>query len=373
MRLIMGGINGHYLRDVVENAQVDTEEVIAAVAYAHDASLLFDWCWKNQIPLKFYGRLDESVAVSVPVLTSFLARWRSDYKCWLVRHHHAKVIWWRGVGVYVGSANLTDAAWYKNVEAGCFFSEEEITDDMANDILSMFEKLHEHATELNKEVLVEMQKRVRVVTDSKPSSNDFWESPSFRDWPGLVQTSPKKASDRKKEAFLREWHSTLQELRTIGTKISKQENRPRWITANTPANAQADQFLHAYYYKRTFDGKKANYPVFYERNKDRREDALNEAINWWQELPTSQMEAEMLNVTLPYLQEVLSEEHIQNMQYEDFFEVCMRVHAIKDYSRRVRNKSVNLPDNGTQYSIPQKVAALATRIWNDKSSSGHNV
>jgi len=30
----LGGINGHYLRDITENAARETEEVFAAVAYA---------------------------------------------------------------------------------------------------------------------------------------------------------------------------------------------------------------------------------------------------------------------------------------------------------------------------------------------------
>ena len=123
MRFIMGGINGHYLRDITENAAINTEEVIAAVAYAADSSLLFDWCLQNAIPLKFYGRLDDGVAVSPTILTAFLQRKSQNFVCRLVQHHHAKVIWWRGVGIYIGSANLTGSASYKNVEAGCFFSE----------------------------------------------------------------------------------------------------------------------------------------------------------------------------------------------------------------------------------------------------------
>jgi phosphatidylserine/phosphatidylglycerophosphate/cardiolipin synthase-like enzyme len=116
------------------------------VAYATDGSLLFEWCWNNKIPLRFYGRLDDSVAVTTPILTSFLQRKSPNFICRLVQHHHAKVIWWRGFGVYIGSANLTGDAWYKNVEAGCFFPEEEINDEMATDILEMFKVLDEHST-----------------------------------------------------------------------------------------------------------------------------------------------------------------------------------------------------------------------------------
>ena len=122
MRLVMGGINGHYLRNITENYAHDTEEVLAAVAYATHASLLFDWCWKHRIPLKFYGRLDDTIPVTVRILETFLSKRSANFVCRLVQHHHAKVIWWRGVGAYIGSANLTDSAWYKNIEAGCFFT-----------------------------------------------------------------------------------------------------------------------------------------------------------------------------------------------------------------------------------------------------------
>lgn len=89
MRLILGGINGHYLRNITLNAAQETEEVLAAVAYATHAELLFDWCWKHEIPLRFYGRLDDQVAVTVPILESFLRRKSGISVCKLVQHHAA--------------------------------------------------------------------------------------------------------------------------------------------------------------------------------------------------------------------------------------------------------------------------------------------
>lgn len=80
----------------------------------------------------------------------------------------------------------------------------------------------------------------------------------------------------------------------------------------------------------------------------------------------------MLNTTVPFLQAALSPDGISEMTAEKFQEICIGVHAIKDYSRRVANKAVALPE-GTPYSIPQKVAALSTRIWNDRSSEGGRV
>jgi hypothetical protein len=373
MRFILNGINGHYLRYITENCARETEEVLAAVAYATGEHLLFDWCLRNNIPLEFYGRLDDDVAVSVPILSSFLTRKSPNFICRLVQHHHAKVIWWRGVGAYVGSANLTDSAWHKNVEAGCFFPEDEINDEMANDLLDLFATLERHATPLTEELLQEMKRRARALA-SRPDPTGFLASPSFTKWSGLVQTAPKNASDRKRQAFLEEWHSTLQDLRDIGAKISVPENRPVWVSASAPAGAQADQFLHAHYYQRTFDGRKANYALFFERNKGRRQQALTEAMQWWRELPKAPgSEDEMLSTVAPFLRSALTEDSLGSMGYAEFQDLCTGVHAIKDYARRVPNKAVALSDDGIRYTIPEKVAALSKRIWNDRSSGGGRV
>jgi len=371
MQLIMGGINGYYLRNIILNCAPNTEEVLAAVAYATDSPLLFDWCWQNNIPLKFYGRLDDSVAVSVPILTDFLSKKSPNFVCRLVQHHHAKVIWWRGVGAYIGSAKLAEPAWFKNVEAGCFFSEEEINDEIASDLLDLFSTLEENATPLTEEVLETMKRRLHALTATRPDPNDFWASPSFKKWPGLFQTTPKSATERKRHAFLEEWHATLQDLRDIGHAVSQPENRPIWISASAPAGAQANQFLHAHYYQRTIDGRKANYDAFFEQNKGHRKQTLAEAMQWWRQLPEApSSEDEMLNITAPFLRMALTEQGLESMTEQGFRNVCMRVHAIKDYARRVPNKAVGLSDNGTHYTILEKVTAFSKRIWNDRSASG---
>ena len=312
--------------------------------------------------------------MTVPILSDFLKKRSADFVCNLVQHHHAKVIWWRGVGAYIGSANLTSKAWYNNVEAGCFFPDEEITDEMAHDLLDLFATLQKHATSLTEELLKELKSRARELSMTARDSEGFWESPSFKKWDGLVQTVPKRANDRRRQAFLEEWHSTLQDLRDIGARVSLPANRPSWISDAAPIGAQADQFLHAHYYQRTFEGRRANYEALFERNKNHRDDALAEALGWWHRLVEAPSEeGKMLNVTAPFLRSALIEEHLKVMTYEQFQEICMGVHAIKDYARRVPNKVVGLPDDGTPYTIPEKVSALSRRIWNDQASSGARV
>ena len=125
-RLILNGINGRYPREICDNALPDCELVEAAVAYVSNERLVFEWCLKNDIPLKFWGRFDDTIPVSPRILKLFLDQRSPNFTCKLLTHFHAKVIWWHGVGAYVGSANLSDPAWHGNIEAGCFFDEGEL-------------------------------------------------------------------------------------------------------------------------------------------------------------------------------------------------------------------------------------------------------
>lgn len=374
MQLILGGLNGHFLRNITKSAATETEEVWAAVAYARNSDLLFDWCWEHQISLKFYGRLDDTVAVSSPILRSFLNRASPEFNCYLVQHHHAKVIWWRGVGVYIGSANLTGSAWYKNIEAGCFMRDDEISGEIEADLLTLFSKLHEFATPLTDEVVRAMAGRAKEIASTSSDQRDFLANPSFKTWPGLVWTAARGASERRRQSFLDEWYATLQYLRDIGKRIARDENRPVWIGKSAPAGSQADQFLHAHYDQRTMVGHKSKFEAMYEENRHRREAALDEAIRWWRglrEAPAS--EDQMLNELAPFLRGALAEDRLDSMTKEQFRKICMSVHAIKDYARRVENTSVGLPSSETPYTIGQKVDALSQRIWNDRSADGATV
>ena len=141
-------------------------------------------------------------------------------------------------------------------------------------------------------------------------------------------------SHRRQQSFLEEWHSTLQHLRDIGTTVSQPRNQPIWISSSAPVGAQADQFLHAHYYQRTFEGRKAKYAEFFEQNKNRRDEAVAEALDWWRQLPVAPSSEEiMLNVTAPFLRLELTEERLAAMTYGKFQEICLSVHAINpDFS-----------------------------------------
>jgi hypothetical protein len=378
MRLILNGINGKYLREIPDNAARQTEFVEAAVAYATNASLLFDWCWDNQIPLRFWGRFDETIPVGINILRSFLGRGSPSFACKLVTHFHAKVIWWHGVGAYIGSANLTDAAWYRNIEAGCFFEESELVGSaMDVQLRAFFQRVDEHASPLTEELLKAIEERSRALqrlnASDKEQAQRFLHTTGVRQWPGLVTVAPRAAKERQKQAFLDEWFGTLQTLRDIATTIAKDENRPGWLPPTVPAGAQADQFLHAYYYNNVFEDRRS---LFMEKHEENRADpgrAMNEAMAWWRSLVTPPTnEDRTLLEWAPFLRDALSQERLPHLTEVEFEAVCQRVWSIQDHARRVSNATLGLP-GGQRYGMATKTQALAKFLFSRRSHNGSSV
>jgi hypothetical protein len=380
MRLVAGGVNGFYLRQILDNASLhEVARVDAAVAYATDERLLFDWCWERResVSLRFWGRFDEGVPVAAPILRTFLTRQSPRFVCKLVRQFHPKVIWWRGYGAYIGSANLTQSAWYGNFEAGVFLTDDELdAAGIATDLDHLFEKIDEHASPLTEELVRQIEQRNaelnRRAAAQREADKAFLDTDLVQPFGGLTQVTPRAAKDRQREAFLKEWISTLEILRSIARQVSTPKNRPDWVSPEAPAGAQADQFLHAHYYQRTFEGQTAAYERHFEENMGDPEAALLASIAWWRALPEGGQEQETLNVVAPELMQALSPEGLEQMTEGRFAYVLWNIHASREYARRAANARLGLRE-GHVFDNPTKSRALAGRIWHASSPPGEKL
>lgn len=139
MKLVMGHVNGVTLDAVHQELVKGCSDIRAAVAYASDRLPLFDPAHCS-VPVEFFGRLD---GVDPDLLDEIL-RQGDRITCHLVprsRNLHAKIIWWRGRGAYVGSANLTDAAWFRNLECGVFYEGDELSAGVGEELSRFFDEL----------------------------------------------------------------------------------------------------------------------------------------------------------------------------------------------------------------------------------------
>ena len=378
MKAILGPINGEYLRDLTLSAADGTEVVYAAVAYASKKSLLFDWCRKHGVPLKYWGRYDHTVPVSVAILRSFLSARSPNYQCKLATKFHPKVIWWRGHGCYIGSANLTDSAWNTNVEAGIFYTEDDLDDrGFTPQLIQFFRTIDENSFDLTTELVDKIEARKKELSrrdfEDREAQKHFMSLTGVKQWSGLVTVQKASSLDASRTRFLDEWNSTLEIMRMIGERVGRESNRPPWVRADVPDSLVADQFLHAYYYHHTFDGRKANYEAFFEDHRTDPEAALTEAVDWWANTPTPPSnENNTLDRDAPRVRELMQRDRLKRIGVEEWKDVCSRVHSIKDYARRVSNTAVGLPDR-PHYSIPEKADALAKFHVRQRNASDQTI
>ncbi|WP_211183501.1 phospholipase D-like domain-containing protein [Thalassotalea sp. Y01] len=163
MKLIASGINNQFLSSCLPNSGEEVDGVLAAIAYGQDSDnvTLLKNCLDNKFRLDIWMRHDETVPVSIGLLTKLLRNMKNNIFCQLIPDvMHSKVIWWQGYGAYIGSANHTNRAWWTNIEAGMFFTEEEL---ICNDLIPQLEFFFEGLRDIKEAIplsqeLIEEQK-----------------------------------------------------------------------------------------------------------------------------------------------------------------------------------------------------------------------
>ena len=194
-----------------------------------------------------------------------------------------------------------------------------------------------------------------------------------KNWSGLVSTGKKASSERQKNQFIDEWQSILQSMRIIADVVDKKENRPVWVRPDVPASLLADQFLHAYYFNKTFDRRKANYEQYFEEHKSDPDAAISNAVNWWASTPSPPSnENQTLDDDAPFVNQFLKRDKLKSVTIEEWKEICFRVHSIKDYGRRVKNTVIGLPHKN-HYSLEEKADALGAFHFSQTNLLGENV
>jgi len=374
MEFIQNTRKGSQLDTLNGAAIKDADSVIAAVAYVTDSRSLIDSCWKHQKPLILFARYDFSGPVSDEVLQWFLSKsvQSANYQMRLVADiFHPKVIWWKGVGAYVGSANLTKSAWAGNVEAGIFISEGELDDnDMRLDLQNFFDEVQKLSHPLTREVAAEMVETStgKASAAQEKAKSDFEKTRQIPRQHSLISVTRQPANVKHRAAFLQEWAETLQHLRDLGQRVALPENRPPWVPPDASSGVLADQFLHAYYYNRVRDGQNYPYRELFKTNSTNREAAVRAALEWWRTLPLAPSSEDVhISQWAPAVRKLLTQDSLRAMSESAFQDLCLRVHAGRDHAKRVESTTLGLQQGMHRMAQDDRIRVFAKWLYAQRS------
>ncbi len=381
MRLILNktGKGNPPLPQLHKEAMQACNSVRAAVAYVSDERTLIDDCRKLQIPLRLWARLDSSVPVRLDIMQRFLDWGSANYELRLVPDiFHPKVIWWEPFGVYIGSANLSQAAWFGNFEAGIFIPENRLDEDgMRDDLEVFFEAVDAASRPLTQELVDQVREFQKISPSRKADLESEKLYDEFRRTMGIAEVrsvndvTPKPRDEKARASFLHEWNETLTTLRNISNLVTLPEHRPRWVPATTPAGVQTDQFLHAYYYNQVADGHRFPYDEFYQRHRLNSDQALRNALKWWAQWETPRSNEDIhINEWAPFLKVKLAKDAIQTLKADEFAEVCARIHAMLDHSRHLKLDEMGIGQAGEIVKQEERVIRYGQWLHGQKNRSG---
>jgi len=340
------------LRAAHKAAMEVTKHVQAAVAYVStvDNPVIAD-CAERGIRWQVWSRHDESLPTALPVLDWARRRMKANGNLtWRLvgSYYHPKVIWWRGYGVYIGSANMTDAAWNSNCEAGMVILEAELDEaELRQPLEDFFIDVDAQSVALTDEVYDEAA-RMRDAHNEMEAirrklAAEFEETNTGKQLSqkSLADVTKKPAGDARKARFLKEWSETLNHLRLIQSRLCESGNRPRWVPEDASPGIHTDQFLHAYYYTRVREGQ--SYPVekFYEKHRLDPNEALNHAVAWWRGTTRAPSSEDMVfRDWAPVHRELLTANRLDRLTETEFVRVARRVHATNNFAKRQRREDV---------------------------------
>jgi hypothetical protein len=376
MRFVANVLNRTHLTDMLPSKDDEVDGVLASIAYGANSTNEKDdfigHCVANRYRLDIWMRYDHTVPVAIPLLRRLLKHHKDNVFCKLIPDVlHSKVIWWKGYGAYIGSANLTDRAWFTNIEAGIFLTEADLQrDGMHNQLENYFDQLRDidKAFPLSEEIITEMEQIEAARKGAYDQGKNLRKTPK---WEGLVFIEKSKAINRSKENFRREWQSTLTDLRKIGEALSSA--RPMWIQEETPLNWQIDQFLHGYYYNKVGDHNAKPFEDDFKKNFADPQTALKSAITWWNSTSSAPSnEDETFEVNAPTIRRLLSRENILTLTVDELAKVCGNTHATKEHITKMELSTLGRPELKT-LSQAERIPLYANWLMGQRNARGESV
>ena len=375
----------HILK-IIYHIPSETRKIHASIAYS-SSSILIDEIIKKKIEMEWFGLFNKDNPTSLDLLEKVLKN-RQYIKFYPIRNHfHPKVIYFENYGIYIGSANMSDNAFFNNIEAGVFIPQNELYSDYLSKIIDYFKYLKSISTLFTDDDLKSYRKYLatrKLLVDSYHNNqleNQLRQSFSdlFSHIPEPLPGAKNFGKNENRESknsliFIQEWRSTYNELQHIMNFFKDGNNLPSWIPPSENYGVLADQFLHAYYYSYVLKGKDTNEEKslelvlrLYEENKYRKDSIIQNALTWWKNLPNASSEEDIYILEwAPSNISLLMKDKLLSLTAEEFTTLLLHNHAARNHARQIRKEILGLPRN-EQTTIEVCTKSFAQWLYHQKS------
>jgi hypothetical protein len=351
VHLVGNSLNGAWPTDLVAIAsRPELEQIDLAVAYATKMDAIFDLAESRQVPLNLYALINGDGFPSLDVASRFVEAKRASWRLFLTRgFFHPKLMWFRGVGAYVGSANLTDRAWFSNHECGIWLSQEDLerlgwTDEISR-IFSVIRGDCREATAEHVELLRRLSK-LRGSLNEEQAKHRRTVERMLADLPGgqspidLTRRSLRGGGARK--SFLDDWNQGLTILRKISALFERNRDKwPDWVLRDVPPAIVQDQAT-AWWWLARFRASRESGNEMVRAHEEHRADpdrAVVALMESWCRLDETERWLFYVNQSPRELSELLQPDSIAALDEERLARLLFLCHAAREHGRQIEGLS----------------------------------
>ena len=386
MKIVGNSLNGVWTREVVQWS--DNDDLLGielAVAYTSKMDELLKLSSRRKIPLNLYTLADGDGFPSLDVARAIVRSSNSSLRLYLIKKfYHPKIMWFRGVGAYIGSANLSDSAWSRNQECGIWMDEDELhRENWIEQLGSIFMTVREsckEATLEDIEALDAIKTRRAALNAQEREFRQFVDkmlSGIPGDSPLTDQSISKNRGGAARNAFMEEWELGLTTLRKLAKRFEEEKDRwPKWVNREAAPAIVQDQATEAWWeheFRKTRESGRLMQEA-HQRNRSRSVDAENDLIAYWEAFQPKELDKwqRFVNDAPSYLRTHLSREALSNLDQGYLGEILSRCHAAIAHSRQMKNADFGLGP-GAQTELQARVQLFAEYLWKARSETNRTV
>ncbi|MFN8179084.1 MAG: phospholipase D-like domain-containing protein [bacterium] len=386
MFLVGNRLNGRWPTELVHGADIEAlQQIDLAVAYVSNMDEIFRLATNRRVPLNLYALADGHGFPHLDVAKRFLASTRASWRLFLVRDfYHPKVMWFRGVGAYIGSANLSDKAWFQSHECGVWFSQDDLNRlNWNEELAAIFEAIQERCREITREDLQALQALQRLRSELDRADAAFKEEidRQLSRIPGtrapIDVTASSQPGGEARSRFCGEWEQGLTVLRKITRLFAAQRPRwPSWVSQSCHPAIVQDQATEWWWHHefRVTGESPARMTSAHEANAADPDAAVQGLFDGWlafrPDLDSSW--THYMNDTPPELHDLLQKDALRALDEERLVRILWLCHSAREHGRQIANRDLGF-DPGEERSVDERIRRYGQRLQHWRSAGGRTV